>query len=127
LHVYGDAIGLATIGYGHLIKPGEDFSAGIDETTADELLNDDANTAALAVSNFVKVGLNQNQFDALVDFVFNLGSANFHRSTLLTKVNASDFSGAAEEFRRWVYAGGHPLAGLIARREAERELFLKKP
>jgi lysozyme len=125
LQVYGDAVGLPTIGYGHLLKPGEHFSAGITESQADELLNADVEVAAAVVNSYVKVPLNQNQFDALVDFVFNLGSANFRKSTLLKKLNAKDFVGAAGEFGRWVYAGGHPLPGLIARREAERELFLK--
>jgi lysozyme len=72
----------------------------------------------------VKVPLTQNQFDALVDFVFNVGAHNFEKSTLLIKLNKQDYKGAAEEFPRWNRAAGHVLGGLIRRRGAERTLFL---
>jgi lysozyme len=73
----------------------------------------------------VHVPLTQNQFDALVSFVFNLGVGNFRTSTLLKKLNAGDNDGAAQEFGRWIHAGGKALPGLVRRREAERALFLK--
>ena len=76
------------------------------------------------MDRFVKVQLNQNQFDALTSFTFNLGSGNLKRSTLLKKVNAMAFDDAGYEFLKWIYAGGKPLEGLIRRRRAERLLFV---
>ena len=70
------------------------------------------------------VEVTQNQCDALVSFAFNLGPANLKSSTLLRKVNSGDFNGAAEEFPKWNHAGGQVLAGLTARRNAEKNLFL---
>ena len=79
-----------------------------------------------SVNNLVKVPLSQNQFDALVSLVYNIGSGNFASSTLLKKLNAKDYAGAADQFPRWNKAGGKVLNGLIRRRDAERALFLKK-
>jgi lysozyme len=76
------------------------------------------------VNKLVTYTINQNQFDALVDFSFNLGLGNLGSSTLLKKLNAGDIKGAAEEFLRWDKAGGKVLAGLTKRRKAERDLFL---
>jgi lysozyme len=75
------------------------------------------------VLRYVKVSINQNQFDALVDFAYNVGSKNLLNSTLLKKLNAMDWLGASKEFGKWIYADGKKLNGLIARREAERILF----
>ncbi|MCY1305462.1 Lysozyme RrrD [compost metagenome] len=72
----------------------------------------------------MRVPLSQGQFDALASFVFNLGSGNLQCSTLLRKLNAKDYAGAADEFPRWNKAGGKVLAGLTRRRAAERALFL---
>ena len=69
--------------------------------------------------------MNDNQFAALVSFVFNCGIGNFKRSTLLRRVNAGDFAGAAREFPRWNKAGGQVLKGLTLRREAEAALFMR--
>lgn len=77
-----------------------------------------------AVNEAVRVKINENQFSALVSFTFNLGEANLRSSTLLRKVNVSDFVAAAEEFPRWVYAQGQKLEGLKRRRLAEQQLFL---
>ena len=66
----------------------------------------------------------QNQFDALVSFTYNLGAGNLRSSTLLKKLNAGDYAGAADEFPKWNKAGGKELAGLTRRRNAERDLFL---
>ncbi|MGL4733219.1 MAG: lysozyme, partial [Fusobacteriaceae bacterium] len=77
------------------------------------------------VLQLVIVKINKNQFDALVSFCYNCGSGNLQTSTLLRKLNAGDYPGAAEEFPRWNRAGGKVLNGLIKRREAEKELFLK--
>ncbi|MEG5623927.1 lysozyme, partial [Enterobacter hormaechei] len=76
------------------------------------------------VSRLVKVGLTQGQFDALVSFTYNLGARSLSTSTLLRKLNAGDYAGAADEFLRWNKAGGKVLNGLTRRREAERALFL---
>ena len=70
--------------------------------------------------------MNQNQMNALVDFAYNLGFNALKSSTLMSKVNAGDFNGAANEFTRWVYAGGKVLPGLVKRREAEKQLFMQK-
>lgn len=78
------------------------------------------------VKKYVKYDkLTQHQFDALVDFTFNVGCGNFRGSTLLKKLNQGDVSGAANEFPKWQYAGGKVLAGLVRRRAAEKALFLE--
>ena len=123
LKIYGDALGLATIGYGHLIQPGENFDKGITLERAEQLLGADASKASESVNDLVKVPINQNQFDALVDFVFNLGPNNFSESTLLKELNSGNYVDAANQFKRWVYAGNHVMSQLIARREAEQALF----
>ena len=73
----------------------------------------------------MKVPLNQNQFDALVSFADNIGNKNFNWSTLLKKLNQSDYEGASLEFGRWNQASGKILSGLVLRRQKEKELFLK--
>lgn len=83
----------------------------------------DMTEAGNAVTRWVEVPLNQNQFDALCDFVFNLGEGNFRGSTLLKKLNAKDYTGAAAEFPRWNKASGKVMPGLVTRRAAERALF----
>lgn len=123
LKVYDDAVGLKTIGYGHLIKKGEVFTT-ISLQEAEDLLRKDLNQFEEGVSTSVKVALTQNQFDALVSFAFNLGMGNLNSSTLLKKLNAGDIQGAASEFGRWNRAGNKVLAGLTRRRLAEKELFL---
>lgn len=79
------------------------------------------------VNKNVKVKLNQNQFDALVDFCYNLGCGAFLGSTLLKKLNAGDYSGAALEFGKWTKAAGVELEGLVTRRRNERLLFIRIP
>ena len=69
--------------------------------------------------------LNQNQFDALASFCFNVGLGAFEKSTMFSRLKAGDLHGAATQFARWVNAGGKPLPGLVKRRAAERDLFLK--
>ncbi|ECF7068455.1 lysozyme [Salmonella enterica subsp. enterica] len=111
-----------TIGYGHTlgVRPGDEITAN----QAAALLRQDASQAACAVKELVTVPLNQHQFDALVSFVFNIGSGRFRSSTLLRKLNGGDFTGAADELLRWDHAGGQRLPGLERRRTAERALFL---
>lgn len=86
-------------------------------------LRQDVASAEATVKRVVRVELNQEEYDALVDLVFNIGSGNFNTSTLLRKLNAGDTEGAIAEFARWNKAGGVVLVGLVKRREAERALF----
>jgi lysozyme len=113
-----------TIGYGHT---GPDVYSGltITQDRADYLLHLDLSGAAKTVNNLVSVPISQNQFDALTDFVFNVGAGNFKDSTLLKCVNAKDFAGAQAEFAKWNKSGGKVLSGLTKRRAAEAELFAK--
>jgi lysozyme len=110
-----------TIGYGSTrgVKKGMTITAG----EANARLAVDMAEAGNAVTRWVDKPLNQNQFDALCDFVFNLGEGNFRGSTLLKKLNAGDYAGAAAEFGKWVKASGRTLPGLVTRRAAERALF----
>ena len=84
----------------------------------------DLSIAERGVLKQTKVPLTDNQFDALCSFVFNLGSGAFQSSTLRRRLNRGDYEGAANEFPRWVFAGGRKLKGLIKRRSDERLLFL---
>ena len=119
--------GVLTIGYGHTgtNAKGEDLQEGDTVTPAQamRLLYEDVIWAEETVS-MQQLNLSQNQFDALVSFVFNVGATAFTHSTLLKKLKSGDFDGAADEFLRWNKAGGKVLRGLTARREAERDLFL---
>lgn len=127
LTAYQDSVGVLTIGYGWT-KPvdGKPIRAGmtINQETAERLLKTGLVSYESDVSRLVKVGLTQGQFDALVSFTYNLGARSLSTSTLLRKLNAGDYAGAADEFLRWNKAGGKVLAGLTRRREAERALFL---
>lgn len=120
---YKDSAGLWTIGYGHLLKPGEWWDS-ITEAKASELLADDVGTAEDAVNSLVKVPLSQPQFDALVSFVYNVGVGAFRRSTLLKRLNAGDYAGAAAQLPLWRKAGGQVIQGLVNRRAAEVALFV---
>ncbi|HFZ8416056.1 TPA: lysozyme [Salmonella enterica subsp. enterica serovar Aberdeen] len=124
LRIYHDPVGLKTIGYGHLIKSDEDFGHGIKIEEAENLLKKDLKQAEKTIHSVVTVELNQNQFDALVALVFNIGSGNFIKSTLLKYLNQGDYSKAADQFLVWDKAGGHKLPGLTHRREVERSIFL---
>ena len=127
LTAYQDSVGVWTIGYGWT-QPvdGKPIRAGmtIKQETADRLLKTGLVSYESDVSRLVKVGLTQWQFDALVSFTYNLGARSLSTSTLLRKLNAGDYAGAADEFLRWNKAGGKVLNGLTRRREAERALFL---
>lgn len=121
--VYLDAAGLQTIGYGHLIKAGESFDT-ITEYQGELLLKQDVKFAVDAVNNLVDVDLSQNQFNALVSFVYNIGRGAFADSTLLELLNAGDYNGAFNQFKYWKHAGGRESSGLVARRKLEAGLFL---
>ena len=121
--------GWPTIGYGHLVRDGEQdgYADGIDEATAEELLRRDVAVAERAVLRLIRVPLEDGQFDALTSFAFNLGAGALQRSTLRRKVNRGEHDAVPVEFRRWVWAGGRKLKGLIRRREAEAELYASQP
>lgn len=123
-HVYLDAVGIPTIGYGHVVLEGEDFARGLSHRDAELLLQKDLRKFELAVLRLAKVKLTDGQFDALVSFAFNLGAGALQRSTLLKRLNSGMIDEAANQFPKWVYAGGRKLTGLVHRRNAERELFL---
>lgn len=122
LDAYQDTAGVWTIGYGHT-GPDVQPSLTITQEQAEILLAADIAWAAACVNKAVKSAINQNQFDALVDFTFNLGCASLVQSTLLHLVNTGDFTAAAQQFLRWNKACGQPLKGLTLRRQAEMELF----
>jgi lysozyme len=122
LEPYDDGAGFLTIGYGHRIRSDEIFDR-ITLARAQELLQDDVRAAENAVNALVSVPLEQNQFDALVSLVFNIGAGAFRRSTLLRLLNNNDRDAAAAQFDRWTRAGGRVLAGLVSRRAAERAMF----
>lgn len=115
--------GVLTIGYGH--TKGVQKCDIITHDEAEQILKEDIEWAESAINLLVKMPINQNQFDALTSFVFNLGANNFKSSTLLKKINMQDFSGAAKEFARWKFAGGKILNGLVKRRAEEAALFIK--
>jgi lysozyme len=148
---YPDTGGLWTIGIGHLIVPGDGLlslsafalvngryivtdipavkALGLDENAVQNLFNNDLSDAENTVKSYVVVPLTQGQFDALVDFVFNLGAGNLGNSTLLKRINARDYAGAATEFAKWINgrdAQGNlvQIPGLIARRQADTQTYL---
>jgi lysozyme len=121
--VYLDVAGLPTIGYGHRLLQPDSFPNGISELQAANLLSSDLRDAEQAVLRLVKVPLTQGQFDALVDFTFNLGSARLASSTLLKCLNAGRYDDAAEQLLRWDHAGNQEVAALKTRRAAEAELW----
>lgn len=122
LTAYQDQVGVWTIGYGHT---GSDVTPGLTITAAQAqtLLAQDVRSAAACVNLAVAVELSQQEFDALVDFVFNLGTGAFKGSTMLRHLNAGDFAGAAAQFDLWDRAGGAVVAGLLRRRQAEAAMF----
>lgn len=122
-HVYLDVAGFPTIGYGHRLLHPESFPNGIGEPQAAELLASDVRDAEQAVQRLAKVPLTQGQFDALVDFVFNLGSGRFATSTLLKRLNAGSYAEAMQELLRWDRAAGKEIPALKLRREAEVKLW----
>jgi GH24 family phage-related lysozyme (muramidase) len=124
-NVYADSNGNATIGWGHLIHYGPPTDADrkqwgtMTKSEADALFAKDSAFAVNAVQALVKQPLNQHQFDALVDFVFNVGTANFQSSTLLRDLNAGRLNRVPDDLRMWVVGG----PGLKTRRDDEVALF----
>lgn len=127
LRAYLDAVGVWTIGWGHTRGVKKDDV--ITREIAQQLFEEDLLEVEAAIQKHVTTTISQQQFDALASFVFNFGETKFATSTLLRKINARDFEGAALEFRKWVY-GTDPvtkekvkLNGLIRRRSAEEVMF----
>lgn len=126
-HLYNDALGHCTIGYGHLVHRGActgaeppRFKSGLTRAQALKLLKADAAVAVGGVNRGVHVTLNQTQFDALVSFTFNVGVGAFLGSTLLRMLNEGRYSRVPGELMRWTNNG---LPGLVRRRKAESTLF----
>jgi len=124
------AAGKWTIGWGNTRLP--DGSAVTSDTPpitrekADIMLTREIMNVEDTLSRLVKVPLTENQAAALTSFVYNVGATAFENSTLLRKLNAGDYGGAADELPRWFHAEGKILGGLIKRREKERALFLSE-
>jgi lysozyme len=136
LNAYKDSAGLLTIGVGHLLTKSElssgkididgesvKYGNGLTSDQADALLAQDLKPAENTVNNNVKVELNQNQFDALVSFTFNVGGGAFKGSTLLKKLNAGLYGEVPSQLMRWDKAGGKVVPGLEKRRENEVNLW----
>jgi lysozyme len=121
LTAYQDSAGIWTLGFGH--TGGVTQGMTCTQAQAEAWLLEDIQWAVTVVNNLVTVQLTQGEFDALVDFVFNVGSGNFASSTMLRMLNASNFAGAAGQFARWDLAGGQVVAGLLRRRVAEEGEF----
>lgn len=122
LKAYKDQGGVWTIGWGHT---GPEVTEGLVWTKqqADEQLQLDYKYATHTVNGYVKVQLTQPEFDALCDFVFNVGGWAFAHSTMVKQLNAGNYTGAAEELLRWHFVKGKPCADLLARREQELDLW----
>lgn len=128
LEAYLDSAGIATIGWGSIKYPnGNKVKLGdkITKAQAKEYKLHDLKEFESTVNTSVKVPLTQNQYDALVSLSYNIGSGAFKNSTLLKKLNGGDYKGAAEQFLVWNKVNSKRVQGLVNRREAERNLFLK--
>ena len=136
LNEYLDSGGAPTIGVGHLMTRSERMSGkiiissksvvyrkGLTVQQCWDLLDQDLDSAEASVNSMVKVPLNQNQFDALVSFVFNVGNNAFRDSTLLKMLNAGHFDQVPTQLRRWIRDNGKIVKGLINRREKEISLW----
>jgi len=121
--VYPDVAGFRTIGFGHRLAPGEEYPTGISLSQGEAILCHDVAIAEAAIQSLVKVPLSQGQFDALVDFVFNLGAGRLASSTLRAYLNSGRYDAAAWELLAWDHAGSRELASLKTRREAEFRLW----
>lgn len=121
---YRCSANVLTIGFGHTLNVKS--TDVIDKAQAEVFLRQDVEFAEKEVNKH-NLNINQNQFDALVSFVFNLGVGNFARSTLLKKIKSNPNDPAIKkEFERWIYAGGKVLNGLVRRRKEEADLYFTK-
>ena len=124
LKAYRCAANVLTIGYGTTKNVTEDME--ITQEEAESLLQEEMHEYEGYINDMVKVPLEQHQFDSMVSWVFNLGSGNLFSSTLLKKLNNSEYDEVPEQIKRWNKASGKVLEGLVKRREAEALLFLGK-
>ena len=124
LKAYQCSAGVWTIGYGHT----KDVVEGMEITQeqAEQMLVDELHEYESYINKYVTVALSQNQFDALVSWVYNLGPANLSASTMLKVLNSGEYEDVPAQMKRWNKAGGKVLEGLIRRREAEACLFIGK-
>ena len=128
LKPYKDQGGKWTIGIGHLINEqlAEKYKAGITQAQADLWFNEDVRQVVDFLNIVLdKAPLKQNQFDSLCSFVFNIGQNAFRNSTMLKLLLNKDYTGAADQFGKWIYVNRKISTGLINRREKEKALFLK--
>ena len=119
--------GVWTIGYGHVLTPGERATyASIGEDWAERWLAMDVAVAENAVRQMISVPLRQHQFDALVSFTYNLGSGVLQCCTLRRVINREEKTAIPRQWMRWVWGGGHKLPGLVRRRAAELAFYLSE-
>lgn len=125
LVAYQDQAGIWTIAFGHTrgVRPGDTCT----QAQAEAWLQEDIAFAEDCVNKNVTVLLTQEEFDSLVDLIFNIGCGNFKTSTLLRLLNSGDYAAAAAEFPKWDHAGGKENAGLLRRRIAEEAEFQSQP
>lgn len=124
LSPYRVGSGRLTAGYGHELADEEKrISWPIDKQKAERWLQDDVMIAEKCLEETIEAPLQQHEWDALVSFVYNIGSGAFRKSTIRKRINAGDWKGAANQFERWIYANHEVLPGLIMRREVERMMF----
>jgi lysozyme len=119
---YVCAGGYLTIGYGHKLLPSDSYKI-VSPEKAQQILENDLRRIERLVLKYINVGINDDQFAALVSFTFNVGAAALQRSTLRQKINYVYYEDGAKEFLKWVYAGGRKIIGLVRRRRLESELF----
>jgi len=122
LTAYYDIVNVLTIGYGSTYNVKEDQHITKDE--AEDMLLRDVKIPVNCINSEVCVKLSQNEFDALVSLVYNIGIGNFRNSTLLKYLNLGEYKKASNEFPKWRKAGGKIIPGLELRREQEKRLFL---
>ena len=129
LKAYRCPAGILTIGYGHTSAAGDpEVHDGmtITQQQAEDILKADLVKYEQPVAAMVKVDLEQNQFDVLVDFAYNAGVGALKTSSLLKKVNAGDFAAVPDELMKWTKGGGKVLPGLVRRRQAESAWWVAK-
>jgi lysozyme len=122
---YDDGYGFATVGWGHRILAGEDFSAGLTRAAADRLLAQDLGTAEAAVARLCPVALTDNQRGALISFAFNAGAGTLQRATFRQCLLRRDYADVPAGLMKYVWSAGRRSRGLVRRRRAEAELFAR--
>lgn len=134
-YLHNDPAGHCSIGWGKLVHYGncnathsaeQPYLNGITKKEAETLFRNSISEAEMVVNDLVKVELGQNQFDALVSFVYNLGRDNFRKSTLLKVINKGEFDKVVYQLNRWIKANEQILPGLVERRKKEGNMFNSK-